>query len=173
MSREREYDFDPDSEYLGMKLRRDDNGRVILAFGSVLAKAGDKVRFIDKNGHDHERDEARRVLGADAICTVERISVGRSSSRYYFVGIPSYWNTVMFETVSDEVPSSEEACIACDVPFIEGVLVLPDASGGFIHVGCCGPDRESYTGFNGEPLKEGEPIPTGAPWPPNREQEGP
>lgn len=164
--------LDPDSEYFGMKLNRNGDGRVVLAFGSVLAKAGDKVRFLNKNGHEHEREEALRVLGENGVATVERISVGRSSSRYYFVGIPSYWNTVMFETVSDEVPTAGEACIACDVPFVEGVRVLPDASGGFIHVECCGPERESYTGFDGEPLKQGEPIPAGTPWPPNNKAEG-
>lgn len=55
-----------------------------------------------------------------------------------------------------------ESCIACDVPLIDGELVYSDASGGFIHAACCGPEREGYTNADGEPLKDGEPTP--APW---------
>jgi len=58
--------------------------------------------------------------------------------------------------------SERETCIACDVPFVDGDLVYSDASGGMIHAACCGPERESYTNADGEPLKNGEPIP--APW---------
>lgn len=56
----------------------------------------------------------------------------------------------------------DERCIACDERLKEGQEVFHDASGGFIHAACCGPERESYTGPDGEPLKDGEPIPT--PW---------
>lgn len=52
-----------------------------------------------------------------------------------------------------------EACIACAEPLYEGQKVYSDASGGEIHAACCGPERESYTGPDGEPLKEGDPIP--------------
>jgi hypothetical protein len=55
-----------------------------------------------------------------------------------------------------------ERCIACAEPLIDGQEVYFDASGGIIHAACCGPERESYTGSDGEPLKDGEPIPT--PW---------
>lgn len=53
-------------------------------------------------------------------------------------------------------------CIACDEALREGQEVYADVSGGFIHAACCGPERESYLGRDGEPLKDDEPIPT--PW---------
>lgn len=56
-----------------------------------------------------------------------------------------------------------EICIACDKPFADDDMVLSDESGGFIHTACCGPEREGYT-LNGEPLKPGDPIPTGFRW---------
>lgn len=60
-------------------------------------------------------------------------------------------------------PTTEETpepCIACDESFLPDDMVLPDESGGYIHVKCCGPERDGYT-LNGEPLKESDPIPTG------------
>lgn len=61
----------------------------------------------------------------------------------------------------DQRPN-DESCLACDVPLQEGDEVLNDVSGGIIHARCCGPERESYVGEDGEPLKDGEPIPK--PW---------
>lgn len=58
----------------------------------------------------------------------------------------------------------EEICFACGKPFVEGQLVLPDVNEGLMHAACCGPEREAYVGDDGEPLKDGEPIPTGFPW---------
>ncbi len=55
-----------------------------------------------------------------------------------------------------------ESCIACDLAFVEGDLVRWDVSGGCIHAACCGPDRERYVGSDGEPLKDGDPVPE--PW---------
>ncbi len=59
-----------------------------------------------------------------------------------------------------------ERCFVCNEPFVKGVLVLSDVSDGLMHAACCGPERESYVGADGEPLKDGEPIPTGWPWEP-------
>ncbi len=53
-------------------------------------------------------------------------------------------------------------CIACDERLREGHEVFSDAGGGVIHAACCGPERESYLGVDGEPLRDDEPIPT--PW---------
>lgn len=61
-----------------------------------------------------------------------------------------------------------ERCVACDDPFKAGELVLPDASGGTIHAACCGPERESYTNADGDPLGPNDPIPTGYPWAPDQ-----
>lgn len=57
-----------------------------------------------------------------------------------------------------------EQCIACDIAFVPGDLVLPDASGGSIHAACCGPERESYVNADGDPLGPDEPIPASSPW---------
>lgn len=93
-------DRDPDSEYLGMKLNRNRSGRVVLAFGSVLAKAGDQVRFTGTSGYEWERERASKLWEVGHILTVERISVGLSSSKYYFVNVPGDYNTVMFDRVT-------------------------------------------------------------------------
>ena len=70
------------------------------------------------------------------------------------------WNKVSQPEDEDE----SETCVACSVAFEEGDDILNDAHGGFIHAACCGPERESYFGADGDPLKEGEPIPTPFKW---------
>lgn len=57
-----------------------------------------------------------------------------------------------------------EKCIACVKPFAADDMVLTDASGGLIHRDCCGPERESFTNAEGEPLGPDDPIPTGFRW---------
>lgn len=57
-----------------------------------------------------------------------------------------------------------ESCIACAVVIVDDDMVLPDASGGWIHAACCGPERESYVDADGEPLGPDDPIPTGTRW---------
>jgi len=57
-----------------------------------------------------------------------------------------------------------EECIACDAPFKPDDMAMTDESGGFIHVYCCGPERESYVNAQGEPLGPDDPIPTGFRW---------
>lgn len=55
---------------------------------------------------------------------------------------------------------TDERCIACAKPLVEGDQYYLDASGGIIHAACCGPERESYVNLEtGEPLADGEPIP--------------
>lgn len=61
-------------------------------------------------------------------------------------------------------PGDRETCIACDKPFREGDLYFWDQSGSFIHAACCGPERESYVGADGEPLTPDGPIPTPSVW---------
>lgn len=58
-----------------------------------------------------------------------------------------------------------ECCIACDVPFEDGDLVYWCSDDtGHLHEECCGPERESYVNADGNPLKDGEPIPKPFAW---------
>lgn len=56
----------------------------------------------------------------------------------------------------------ELGCGICTLGFVEGDPCLNDVDLGPVHAACCGPERESYVGADGEPLKDGEPVPT--PW---------
>lgn len=60
-----------------------------------------------------------------------------------------------------------ERCIACAEVFVAGEGFLPEASGGFIHSDCCGPERESYYidhGDGPEPLGPEDAIPSPLIW---------
>jgi hypothetical protein len=60
----------------------------------------------------------------------------------------------------DGEPEDVTRCIACDEIIQDGDLVyIENGEGGFIHAGCCGPERESYLDADGNPLKDGDPIP--------------
>jgi len=54
--------------------------------------------------------------------------------------------------------SADERCMACQRVLEPGDPVYDDASGGTLHAGCCGPERESYT-LGGEPLGPDDAIP--------------
>lgn len=69
------------------------------------------------------------------------------------------------DAAEEQLPSNDDdadSCIACAEPFLADDQVFNDVGGGTIHARCCGPERESYVGADGEPLKDGEPLPT--PW---------
>lgn len=68
------------------------------------------------------------------------------------------------EIAPTEAGSDAETCIACRKSLVTGDRYYPDASGGFIHDDCCGPERESYTNADGEPLGPDDPIPEPAIW---------
>lgn len=54
-------------------------------------------------------------------------------------------------------------CAGCGWTVSPGDPVYSDADGcGVLHAECCGPEPESFTDADGEPLKAGDPIP--APW---------
>ena len=74
------------------------------------------------------------------------------------------WMECGLSLLDIEDPGATERCIACGVPLVPGETVLSDAEGGIIHTACCGPEREAYTGADGEPLKPGQPIPRGRPY---------
>lgn len=64
---------------------------------------------------------------------------------------------------ADGPDEDRDLCIACNVALKEGDEYYPDESGGSLHAKCCGPERECYT-LDGEPLKDGDPIPTPYIW---------
>ena len=58
------------------------------------------------------------------------------------------------------VDDDPETCVACNEELEDGDLVYwENGEGSHIHASCCGPERESYCGVDGEPLEDGEPIP--------------
>lgn len=70
--------------------------------------------------------------------------------------------------VLEPAPDDEvETCEACNIPFKDGDMVYwRSDDSGHIHADCCGPERESYVNADGEPLKDGEPIPKPFAWRP-------
>lgn len=61
-----------------------------------------KVRFLNKNGCDSERAEARSLMEPGTICTVRCVEVEDWRSEVCFEEYPHRWfNTVMFENVED------------------------------------------------------------------------
>ncbi|MFK0336820.1 MazG-like family protein [Agrobacterium deltaense] len=75
------------------------------------------------------------------------------------------------ETAPSQLILQEDAdcCIACDAPLVEGDLVYWDVSDtGYLHADCCGPERKSCVNEDGEPLKDGDPIPQPFPYRPDR-----
>lgn len=71
-----------------------------------------------------------------------------------------------FERVgADEI----EACFICAIPFKAGDMVLDDVCGGTGHRDCFGDDRQGFVRSldTGEPLKPGDPLPTGYVWEPD------
>jgi hypothetical protein len=61
---------------------------------------GTKVRYLDRNGYDHQRQAARdALLNTEDIYVVQYCYIGRSSSTYSLKGIIGRWNSVMFEKV--------------------------------------------------------------------------
>lgn len=59
-------------------------------------KAGDKMRFLNRNGYEGERERAAKVFAMDRDYTVKSISIGSWSSSIYFEEVEFGWNSVMF-----------------------------------------------------------------------------
>lgn len=81
------------------------------------------------------------------------------------LGATLAWLVIKLDAKPD--PNDDaEACFACLIPFHEGDMVIDDVSGGCLHVGCCGPEREGYVKDldTEEPLGPDDPIPTGYAW---------
>lgn len=61
---------------------------------------GRKVIFLDDNGYEGQRENARKYFKKGDILTVKEIYVGRSSSEVEFIEFPNKkFNTVMFADV--------------------------------------------------------------------------
>lgn len=61
---------------------------------------GDKMKFLGKNGYDHEREDALKLFEVGAEYEVVDCDVGDWRHTVSFVGIPGRWNGVMFEAVA-------------------------------------------------------------------------
>lgn len=65
----------------------------------TFAKAGEKVRFLDRNGYDHELKAAQALFRVGEELTVSDVQIGKWSSIYVIEGQKGGFNTVMFEKV--------------------------------------------------------------------------
>lgn len=71
---------------------------------NIYAQKGTKVRFLNFNGQEWEREKAATVFDIETEYTVERTDVGNWSSDVYFEEVAGPWNTVMFLEVGQELP---------------------------------------------------------------------
>ena len=59
---------------------------------------GQKLRFLNKNGYDRQREEAAELMKEGEIVTVKKSQMFRSTSRVFLEEYPDKeFNTVMFE----------------------------------------------------------------------------
>lgn len=94
-----------------MKTMRLDGGLMQYAFSqedlnkrykSDISPKGRKVRFLNDNGYDIQREYAKKLFGDETIFTVDEIYVGRSSSEVSLKEFPNKtFNTVMFADVEE------------------------------------------------------------------------
>lgn len=71
---------------------------------NIYAQKGTKVRFLNFNGQEWEREKAATVFDIETEYTVDRTDVGGWSSDVYFEEVAGPWNTVMFLEVGEELP---------------------------------------------------------------------
>jgi hypothetical protein len=69
-----------------------------------MARVGEQVRFLDRNGYDTELNMAREHFHEGGIATVAEVSIGGWSSSYRFEEHGRQWfNTVMFQPVAQGI----------------------------------------------------------------------
>lgn len=74
----------------------------------IYCNPGTKVRYLDENGYDGDREYARKFMQKDQTFTVEYVNVGNWSSLVAFRELPGKeFNTAMFEEV-DTTTSLED-----------------------------------------------------------------
>ena len=66
---------------------------------NIYAKAGHKVKFLNKNGYDHEPKTASEVLNTETIYEVDYTEVGSWITYVKLKDIDGMFNSVMFEDV--------------------------------------------------------------------------
>ena len=73
---------------------------------NIYAKNGDKVRFLNRNGHDWQLKEAAEIMNEGQIYTVDHTDVHGWSTDLYLQEFPGRnFNSVMFEDA--DKPGSE------------------------------------------------------------------
>lgn len=91
------------SEYVHMEGTNPRYIKPIISLEGALSGGwfpkGTKVRWIDSNGFDYQRDRAREKIGTNRTLTVKSCNIGGSSSTYEFEEIEGRWNSVMFEKI--------------------------------------------------------------------------
>ncbi|MCJ2128340.1 hypothetical protein [Methylobacterium sp. E-045] len=118
------------------------------------------VRLLDRSVEIEDTPEGfEPYMLEDLSAALSNLREGRASDDLSYSGAPM-------------PPDGVEGCVYCGQPFHKGDLVLNEVEGGRGHITCMGPERDSYVDANGEPLKDGEPIPTGYPWKPSQIQTG-
>ena len=72
-------------------------------FKSDISPKGRKVKYLNKNGYDINREYANRYFNEGKILTIKEIWVGRSGSEVEFEEFPNKkFNTVMFADVVEK-----------------------------------------------------------------------
>lgn len=124
-----------------------------------LDQITDDKSFVDDLGFD-SLDNVEFIMAVEDLFEIE--VPDDDAENILTVGEAVAWLKKKLVTADDE----DETCIARNVAFKEGDMVLDDVSGGSLHVACCGPEREGYVKDldTEEPLGPDDPIPTGYAW---------
>ena len=82
---------------------------------NIYAPKGTKVRFLNFNGQDWEREKAATVFDTEKEYTVDHTDVGNWSTDVYFEEVAGPWNSVMFLEVGEELPDYIKKARGLDV----------------------------------------------------------
>lgn len=120
--------------------------------------------------------EKHCVEVADRVEPGFRVTGQRSCTGHYAKRWQAAYDAALLVLTEADIPSpadhavasiddDAECCIVCEEPLEDGDMVYWENNDtGHIHAACCGPERESYVNADGEPLKDGEPIPAPFAW---------
>lgn len=88
-----------------------------------IAKVGDRVRFLNRNGYEIQRVKARLYFKEGDILTVAKVDVGAWDSTYAFEGFAGNHNTVMFEYVPTELEALQDRVDGLESELSEAIKV--------------------------------------------------